>query len=367
MKKSLLLVSCVALLLSCGGNESAKSDTAVAEKKTEGAEKVVEKPVEEKVVEKLTEKERATINPPGVVSIFQSWSEFQAPVRVLRKNVFSVLMSGTDLFVTSGDKLGRVVQFSEIKPMFKEFMTNPNNEGCYPELESVDIPMLGNILVPKKALCLVEYDSLSTEEFRLKVTEEIYSVYNMLRDSLALEAFGNKFDKCSEDEKNACRAAYLCVVAEYSKGNPPTSIRMKDVVPPPSSSSDIESTEAIKTVVDEKESLEDVANEAIELVPDKNAEFPGGTKAMYKFLSKNIKYPKISLDNGSQGTTTLRIVVEKDGAISSVQVLRSSGDALLDKEAVRVVNEMPMWEPAMKGGKVVRSYFALPVKFICRK
>ena len=122
MKKSLLLVSCVALLLSCGGNESAKSDTAVAEKKAEGTEKVVEKPVEEKVVEKLTEKERATINPPGVVSIFQSWSEYQAPVRVLRKNVFSVLMSGTDLFVTSGDKLGCAVQFSDIRTLNTFFL-----------------------------------------------------------------------------------------------------------------------------------------------------------------------------------------------------------------------------------------------------
>ena len=108
---------------------------------------------------------------------------------------------------------------------------------------------------------------------------------------------------------------------------------------------------------------EEVEEEAIEMTPDKKAEFPGGFQAMYKFLSKNIKYPAVSLNSGSQGTTTLRFVVEKDGIISRVEILKSSGDPYLDKEAIRVLGTMPKWSPGERQGMPVRSYFVLPVKF----
>ena len=108
---------------------------------------------------------------------------------------------------------------------------------------------------------------------------------------------------------------------------------------------------------------EEIEEEAIEMAPDKKAEFPGGIQAMYKFLSKNIKYPAVSLNSGSQGTTTLRFVVEKDGIISRVEILKSSGDPYLDKEAIRVLGTMPKWSPGERQGMPVRSYFVLPVKF----
>ena len=111
---------------------------------------------------------------------------------------------------------------------------------------------------------------------------------------------------------------------------------------------------------------EDVQEEEIFIVVSKPASFPGGIKKMYEYLSKNMRYPKASLDKGSRGTTTLRFVVEKDGRITHVEVIRYSGDSYLDKEAIRLASTMPKWQPAEQNGRAVRSYFTLPVKFMCK-
>ena len=108
---------------------------------------------------------------------------------------------------------------------------------------------------------------------------------------------------------------------------------------------------------------EEVEEETIEMAPYKKAEFPGGIQALYRYLSENIHYPAVSLNSGSQGTTTLRFVVEKDGSITNVEVLKSSGDPYLDKEAIRVASVMPKCNPGKLKGVPVRSYFVLPVKF----
>ncbi len=96
---------------------------------------------------------------------------------------------------------------------------------------------------------------------------------------------------------------------------------------------------------------------------EKQAEFPGGPKAMMEFLSKNVKYPVVALENGVQGKAICQFTVNKDGSIVDVEVVRSSGDASLDKEAIRVIKTMPKWKPGQQRGKSVRSKFTLPVVF----
>lgn len=93
------------------------------------------------------------------------------------------------------------------------------------------------------------------------------------------------------------------------------------------------------------------------------AEFPGGTEAMTLFLGENVKYPVVALENKIEGKAICQFIVNKDGSITDVEVVRSSGDASLDKEAVRVINAMPNWTPAMQRGKIVRMRFMLPVVF----
>ena len=92
------------------------------------------------------------------------------------------------------------------------------------------------------------------------------------------------------------------------------------------------------------------------------AEFPGGQAAMMKWLSSNIRYPEAAQQNEIQGRVVVKFVVEKDGSVSQVQVVKGI-DKDLDREAVRVVQKMPKWQPGKNNGVAVRSYFNLPVTF----
>lgn len=90
--------------------------------------------------------------------------------------------------------------------------------------------------------------------------------------------------------------------------------------------------------------------------------FPGGHTALMKYLSEHTKYPVVAQENGVQGRVTVQFVVEKDGSISDVHVLRGV-DPSLDKEAVRVVKSMPRWTPGKQNGINVRVNYRVPVLF----
>lgn len=90
--------------------------------------------------------------------------------------------------------------------------------------------------------------------------------------------------------------------------------------------------------------------------------FPGGKTALMKYLSEHTKYPVVAQENGVQGRVTVQFVVEKDGSISDVHVLRGV-DPSLDKEAVRVVKSMPRWTPGKQNGINVRVNYRVPVLF----
>ena len=108
--------------------------------------------------------------------------------------------------------------------------------------------------------------------------------------------------------------------------------------------------------------VEEEATEEIFVVVEQQPEFPGGTGALMKFLGDNIKYPVIAQENGIQGRVITTFVVERDGSITDVQVVRGQ-DPSLDKEAVRVIKTMPKWKPGQQRGKPVRVRFTLPVQF----
>ena len=97
-------------------------------------------------------------------------------------------------------------------------------------------------------------------------------------------------------------------------------------------------------------------------VVEEDATFPGGTAELMKYLQKNIKYPSICQEQGIQGRVIVQFVVEKDGSITDVQVIKAI-NPYLDKEAVRVVSTMPKWSPGKQRGKPVRVRFTLPVTF----
>ena len=95
---------------------------------------------------------------------------------------------------------------------------------------------------------------------------------------------------------------------------------------------------------------------------EQQAEFPGGMGALMKWLSNNIRYPEAAAQNDIQGRVIVKFVVEKDGSIGTVTVLKGV-DKDLDKEAIRVVKKMPKWQPGKNNGVAVRCYYNLPVTF----
>ena len=108
----------------------------------------------------------------------------------------------------------------------------------------------------------------------------------------------------------------------------------------------------------EEEPEEQTIFEIVENMP----EFPGGMAQCLQFLAKNIKYPTIAQENGTQGRVIIQFVVNKDGSIVDPKVVRSV-DPYLDKEALRVIMTMPKWKPGMQRGKPVRVKFTVPVMF----
>lgn len=120
----------------------------------------------------------------------------------------------------------------------------------------------------------------------------------------------------------------------------------------------VEIAAPVQQVVEEEEVEEEVF-----VVVEKMPEFPGGQAALFKFLSENVKYPVIAQENGIQGRVICQFVVNKDGSIVDVEVVRSGGDASLDKEAVRVIKSMPKWNPGQQRGKPVRVKYTVPVNF----
>ena len=97
-------------------------------------------------------------------------------------------------------------------------------------------------------------------------------------------------------------------------------------------------------------------------VVEQMPQFKGGDAALMEYLNKNIKYPVIAEENGIQGRVVTTFVVERDGSITDVKVIKSV-DPSLDKEAVRVVKSMPKWNPGKQNGSAVRVKFTLPVTF----
>ena len=108
--------------------------------------------------------------------------------------------------------------------------------------------------------------------------------------------------------------------------------------------------------------VEDPEENRIHVVVERMPEFPGGEAAMNQFINRTIRYPVIAQENGIQGRVVVQFVVNTDGKIVDVEVVRGVEESL-DKEAIRVVKAMPPWNPGRQGGKNVRVKYTLPIRF----
>ena len=112
---------------------------------------------------------------------------------------------------------------------------------------------------------------------------------------------------------------------------------------------------AQKTVVSQKN---DDVFDIVEQMP----EYPGGMQALFEFLKENIKYPEDAQKQKVEGRVLVKFVVETDGSISNIEVVKNAFPSL-DAEAERVVRIMPKWTPGKQKGQVVRVKFMLPINF----
>lgn len=101
------------------------------------------------------------------------------------------------------------------------------------------------------------------------------------------------------------------------------------------------------------------------IAPEIMPEFPGGLEALLNYLSRNIRYPTEARQQGIQGRVYLSFVIEKNGSVSTIEILRGIGGGC-DEEAIRVVEKMPNWNPGKQNGRPVRVIYNLPVRFSLR-
>lgn len=106
----------------------------------------------------------------------------------------------------------------------------------------------------------------------------------------------------------------------------------------------------------------EVEEEEVYIIVEQMPGFPGGEEALLKYISDHIEYPTMAVERGIEGRVTVRFVVNKDGYVQDVTVIRRVHE-LLDKEAVRVIQSLPRWNPGKQNGVAVAVYYNVPVNF----
>ena len=122
------------------------------------------------------------------------------------------------------------------------------------------------------------------------------------------------------------------------------------------------STASSATHATQPESKPSASNNKAHNIVEQQPMFPGGTPALYEYLNNNLRYPSIARECEVQGRVVVSFIVEKDGSVSNLTVVRSV-DPMLDKEALRLVRGMPKWIPGKLNGEAVRTRYLLPVAF----
>lgn len=110
------------------------------------------------------------------------------------------------------------------------------------------------------------------------------------------------------------------------------------------------------------EEEEEVVEEEIFQIVEEMPSYPGGTEALYAYLGDNMRYPVVAMESGISGVVYVQFVVEKDGSVTQVKVMRGIGGGC-DEEAIRVIENMPRWNPGKQRGRAVRVLYAVPIRF----
>ena len=116
------------------------------------------------------------------------------------------------------------------------------------------------------------------------------------------------------------------------------------------------------TYSQKRRAAEPVEEDEVFVRVDKQPEFPGGQTALERYIKNNLRKPPTAPEHNIQGRVVCRFIVNKDGTVSDIEVVRSNNPAL-NEEALRVLEYMPNWEPGLLNGEPVRAWCTVPVNF----
>jgi len=159
-------------------------------------------------------------------------------------------------------------------------------------------------------------------------------------------------------------------VQQTIKFTPPKVVKDEEVQEPPPTQEEVKET-AVSTVTQEgSKDIIDVPSDVVAdpdegkifTVVEEMPGFPGGEEKLFEYLRKNIKFPPVARENGIQGRVFVTFVVDKDGRVKDVKILRGIGGGC-DEEALRVIRSMPDWKPGKQNGRAVSVQYNLPVNF----
>ena len=291
--------------------------------------------------EEASLKEKETSTSPAVAN------------QVDERNVLVVMINMAGQVMAGGDYIENLGQLTE---KVKEFVANPYNDENLPEKQKKRIPYFDEIMVTSNHKITVQKNAKTTALDYQAVMDAIRAAYKELREDLANEKFGKGFAECSYQEQKAISLIYPQNIVELGVCDISSD---KPVMPPPEIpvvkvDELVESNHLLVQTEDDSDKIYD----KVEELPA----FPGGEVALMRFLSDNMKYPKVARESGIQGRVVVQFVVGSDGSICNVKVIRSI-DPYLDKEALRVVSVMPRWKPGMQKGKPVSVQYTMPLMF----
>lgn len=187
--------------------------------------------------------------------------------------------------------------------------------------------------------------------------------YRTYEKDVIPEIFNRNFDEIEE----------FSMVTIHKEPPPPPKVKSRPIVINVVENTEIDSSLEIDFSTEEDDPMEtwtgfdlpdepEIDSDSIFISVEQKPEFPGGLSGLYSYFKNNVKYPLPAMERGISGRVFLNFVVEPDGSISNVIVLRGIGGGC-DEEAVRVIRNMPLWEPGRQRGRAVRVSFTVPIKF----
>ena len=155
----------------------------------------------------------------------------------------------------------------------------------------------------------------------------------------------DKFDESEQVENGVIGGDSLAQVSETEKTTPA-----------------VKSTTKTGKITAERSAPKKVFKRKVYDLVDEMPSFPGGLEELYKWIDNNVQYPAVARENGIEGRVILKFIVEKDGSLSDSTVIHSV-HPMVDREALRLVGQMPKWNPGRRAGVPVRVRYCLPIKF----